>query len=290
MLLQKRFFLLVASIIIYHLSSLLVNIKTTTAAATFYIPTKVSTTLILTSKTYRQFVPGKPSHRIHQNRYLTLIKMASVTSTENITASNGSSSISSDEKNRGIAHLLARANILELQPYRCARDDYSTGILLDANENSYGPPSSIQEHMIQQYSSSLSSSTTTPMELERYPDPYQIPLKERLIEFRGYNNNNNNSDNNHDHTGRTGHTKITPNHIFVGVGSDEAIDLLMRIFCTPQTDSILTTPPTYGMYKVCAKVNDVSIVTVPLTPQFDVEIDMVWNFLLLVVHWRSMRW
>jgi len=65
---------------------------------------------------------------------------------------------------------------------------------------------------------------------------------------------------------------IAPANLFVGVGSDEAIDLLMRIFCRPGQDNIVITPPTYGMYKVCAKVNDVEIVKVPLTPDFDVQV------------------
>jgi histidinol-phosphate aminotransferase len=140
----------------------------------------------------------------------------------------------------GIAARLARKNILELLPYRCARDDYSEGILLDANENAFGPP--------------LPSSNNTTV-LERYPDPYQIPLKEKVAAYRKHD--------------------LTPANIFVGVGSDEAIDLLMRIFCVPGQDQILTTPPTYGMYKVCAKVNDVEIVNVPLTPDFDLQVDEV---------------
>lgn len=188
------------------------------------------------------------------NRESTTTMASSLTSNQNGSAATENTGSTNQ---RGIAHLLARSNILELQPYRCARDDYSTGILLDANENSYGPPTSVKEQIQQQ------SSTT--LELERYPDPYQIPLKERLIQFRGYNQNTNQSP----------EKNITADHIFVGVGSDEAIDLLMRIFCIPQQDAIMTTPPTYGMYKVCAKVNDVSIVTVPLTPQFDVEIEKV---------------
>jgi len=65
---------------------------------------------------------------------------------------------------------------------------------------------------------------------------------------------------------------MKPGNVFVGVGSDEAIDLLMRIFCTPGEDCIMTTPPTYGMYKVCANVNDVKIVEVPLTKTFDLRI------------------
>jgi Aminotransferase class I and II len=73
---------------------------------------------------------------------------------------------------------------------------------------------------------------------------------------------------------------IRPEHVFVGVGSDEAIDLLMRIFCTPATDAIIITPPTYGMYKVCAKVNDVPIISVPLSPEFDVLIPKVYKLQL----------
>lgn len=62
------------------------------------------------------------------------------------------------------------------------------------------------------------------------------------------------------------HTKknITPENLFVGVGSDEAIDALLRAFCAPGKDKILTCPPTYGMYAVSAQVNDVGIVKVPL--------------------------
>ena len=146
----------------------------------------------------------------------------------------------------GIASKIARKNILELQPYRCARDDYSSGVLLDANENAYGP-------------TSLPSKCLDPYDnyntLERYPDPYQMPLKELYAKYRGCG--------------------LTPANIFVGVGSDEAIDLLMRIFCHPRQDNILITPPTYGMYKVCAKVNDVNIVSVPLTPSFDLQIPEV---------------
>jgi histidinol-phosphate aminotransferase len=69
---------------------------------------------------------------------------------------------------------------------------------------------------------------------------------------------------------------LSPVNVFVGVGSDEAIDLLMRIFCTPGgVDRIITTPPTYGMYAVCAKINDIPIDAVPLTPTFDVRIPEV---------------
>jgi hypothetical protein len=151
------------------------------------------------------------------------------------------------KKRDGVAAKLARRNILELQPYRCARDDYSDGVLLDANENAFGP-TSLPTKNLDPFDNSNS--------LERYPDPYQAPLKELVATYRGHN--------------------LTPANIFVGVGSDEAIDLLIRIFCQPgQTDNICITPPTYGMYKVCAKVNDVKILSAPLTPNFDVDIEKV---------------
>lgn len=158
-----------------------------------------------------------------------------------------SESTTSNTNMTGIAAKLARPNILELQPYRCARDDYSDGVLLDANENAFGP-TSLPTKNLDPYDNSNT--------LERYPDPYQSDLKELFCRERG--------------------NDLKPSNVFVGVGSDEAIDLLMRIFCTPGAgrggDNILITPPTYGMYKVCAKVNDVEIVSAPLTPDFDLDI------------------
>jgi len=141
----------------------------------------------------------------------------------------------------GVAESLARPNILALHPYRCARDDYSKGILLDANENAIGPTALPTR-----------SSDCNHLVLERYPCPYQFKLKNSYAKYRGHG------------------TKA--DNIFVGVGSDEAIDLLMRIFCKPGEDCILTTPPTYGMYKVSANVNDVKIKEVPLTKGFDLRI------------------
>lgn len=143
----------------------------------------------------------------------------------------------------GVAARLARKNILDLSPYRCARDDYESGILLDANENALGP-TSVPTNSLDPYDNHLV--------LERYPCPYQIPLKTMYADYRGHG--------------------LRPSQIFAGVGSDEAIDLLMRIFCNPGKDSIMITPPTYGMYKVCANINDVNIVSVPLTPDFDLRI------------------
>jgi histidinol-phosphate aminotransferase len=139
---------------------------------------------------------------------------------------------------------IARPNILSLVPYRCARDDYSVGVLLDANENSFGPPLSSPDQQ----------------KLSRYPCPHQHPLKQKFASLRSLQTS----------------CVIKEEFIFCGVGSDEAIDLLMRIFCTPSTqDSILITPPTYGMYSVCAKINDVEIIKVPLTPDFDVQTEEV---------------
>ena len=146
---------------------------------------------------------------------------------------------------KGIAATLARSNILSLQPYRCARDDYDQGILLDANENSLGPTSLPTNSL----------PDDNHLVLERYPCPFQTTLKEAYAQHRGHG--------------------IGVENIFVGVGSDEAIDLLFRIFCAPGVDAVMTTPPTYGMYKVCANVNDVGIITVPLSPDFDLRIPEV---------------
>lgn len=168
--------------------------------------------------------------------------------------------ITNGHQPNGIAYRLARQNILELHPYRCARDDYSTGILLDANENAYGPPLPRQTNTTPDKNGNQRNGDDDDdvVVLERYPDPYQIPLKEKFAKFRGVEG------------------ILTAAHMFVGVGSDEAIDLLMRIFCRPGGhDQILITPPTYGMYKVCAKVNDIPILSVPLTPTFDVEVPKI---------------
>jgi histidinol-phosphate aminotransferase len=125
-----------------------------------------------------------------------------------------------------------RPNILSLHPYRCARDDYQVGILLDANENALGHsiPRSIPETELQ---------STLDLDLHRYPDPSHDRIKSRLAEMRGMPG-----------------TK----HVFLGVGSDEVIDLIMRVCVAPGKEKILTTPPTYGMYAVAAQVNDIEIV------------------------------
>ncbi|KAI1737278.1 histidinol-phosphate aminotransferase [Xylaria scruposa] len=155
----------------------------------------------------------------------------------------------------------ARSNILALEPYRCARDDYKddgTNILLDANENAYGPSLTAAAT-----TTSASSSSVPKIDfvgLHRYPDPHQRELKQLLCNLR----------NTHQHTDK----EITPDNLFVGVGSDEAIDGLMRCFCVPGRDRILVCPPTYGMYSVTAQVNDVGLVKVPLLPAPTFSLDV----------------
>ncbi|KAG1779453.1 pyridoxal phosphate-dependent transferase [Suillus placidus] len=127
-----------------------------------------------------------------------------------------------------------RPNILALHPYRCARDDYQDGILLDANENALGHSIPRSSNQIQQELSS-----TLDADLNRYPDPSHDGIKSRIASLRSLPGKD---------------------HVFLGVGSDEVIDLLMRICVAPVKEKILITPPTYGMYSVCAQVNDIGLV------------------------------
>ncbi|KAF8476828.1 histidinol-phosphate aminotransferase [Kalaharituber pfeilii] len=148
----------------------------------------------------------------------------------------------------------ARPNILKLVPYRCARDDYKddgTNILLDANENSYGPSLPLAKD------GKLEAVNGVEKEIElglgglnRYPDPHQHPLKQLFCNLR------NRTD--------SPFPPLSPANLFLGVGSDECIDALLRCFCVPGKSKILTCPPTYGMYTVSAHVNDVTVVPVPL--------------------------
>jgi histidinol-phosphate aminotransferase len=131
------------------------------------------------------------------------------------------------------------------QPYRCARDDYSAGILLDANENSLGSCLPKSKPLFHDAS------------LERYPDPYQLEFKQKWADLRGLQGTAN---------------------LYLGVGSDECIDMIMRVFCHPGENKILITPPTYGMYSVCAQINDVEVVKVPLdceNGRFQLDLDSV---------------
>lgn len=136
---------------------------------------------------------------------------------------------------------LARPNILTLEPYRCARDDFSEGILLDANENTHGP--SFVEM----------SDAEKQLDLNRYPDPHQGVLKRQICTFR-----------NKERSDVEDSEKLEVENLCLGVGSDESIDALMRCFLEPGKEKMMICPPTYGMYSICGVVNNVEIVKVPL--------------------------
>lgn len=130
---------------------------------------------------------------------------------------------------------LARENIRSLKPYTSARDEFSgtAEIYLDANENAFGSPVSGR--------------------LNRYPDPLQRALKEKIAPLKG----------------------IDSGRIFVGNGSDEAIDLLLRIFCEPGRDAAIVCPPTYGMYTVAAAINSVAVNEIPLNDEFQLNVPSI---------------
>jgi len=129
---------------------------------------------------------------------------------------------------------LLRKNIQNLKPYSSARNEFSGDdvILLDANEN----PKAL---------------SGLPIGINRYPDPLQKRVKDKLSALKG----------------------ICSDNIFIGNGSDEAIDLALRCFCNPGVDSLSIFPPTYGMYKVCAAINDIKVVEYPLNAQFEIDAD-----------------
>ena len=85
----------------------------------------------------------------------------------------------------------------------------------------------------------------------RYPDPLQTHLKESIAQLK----------------------QVDAERIFLGNGSDEAIDLLFRVFCEPRQDNVVAFEPTYGMYQVCADINDVEYRRVPLDVQFQMHAD-----------------
>lgn len=128
-----------------------------------------------------------------------------------------------------------RENILRLKPYSSARDEFKgeASVFLDANENSFGSP--------------------LPESYNRYPDPLQKGLKEKISSIKG----------------------APAQNIFLGSGSDEAIDVLFRIFCEPKTDNVIICPPTYGMYEVSANINDAEVRKVNLLPSFDLDVERI---------------
>ncbi len=127
---------------------------------------------------------------------------------------------------------VVRPNIKTLKPYSSAKDEYTgeAKILLDANENSLGSP------LTKWYN--------------RYPDPYQSKVKEKMAFVK----------------------QIAANQIFLGNGSDECIDILFRTFCEPGKDNIIICPPTYPMYEVGANINDIAIQKAPLLPDYQLNV------------------
>ena len=134
---------------------------------------------------------------------------------------------------------LVRENIKKLVPYASARDEFKgeASIFLDANENSLGSP--LEE-----------SDSVFRSAYNRYPDPLQMKIKEKLSFIK----------------------KVPVDNIFLGNGSDECIDLLYRAFCNPGRDNVIICPPTYGMYQVSADINDIEVRKAPLLGDFQLDL------------------
>lgn len=128
---------------------------------------------------------------------------------------------------------ILRKNIKELVPYSSARDEFQGEASVYLDANENA------------YGSPLSTN------YNRYPDPLQYKVKKRLSEIKG----------------------VPPRNIFLGNGSDEAIDILFRAFCYPGKDNVITVPPTYGMYEVSANINDVEIRKVNLLPDYQLNME-----------------
>ncbi len=133
---------------------------------------------------------------------------------------------------------LARAQIRALQGYSSARREAGDAqVMLNANEAPW-PPFGV-------------AAGAQGRSLNRYPDPQPECLLDRLAELYGVNRN----------------------QVLIGRGSDEAIDLLVRAFCRAGVDAIAVSPPTFGMYAVCAAVQGAACVEIPLTEHFVVDTD-----------------
>ncbi len=132
---------------------------------------------------------------------------------------------------------LIRNNIKNMTAYSSARHEFNgnASVFLDANENAFGSP--------------------LPDNFNRYPDPLQLQVKEKLSKIKG----------------------VPVQNIFLGNGSDEAIDLLYRIFCEPGRDNVIVFPPTYGMYEVCAEMNDAKLKKINLTKDYQLDINAIAN-------------
>ena len=128
-----------------------------------------------------------------------------------------------------------RENIKCLTPYSSARKEFGGAAQIFLDANENSFGSPLERNY------------------NRYPDPLQIKIKEIIAEQQN----------------------VKPNEIFVGNGSDEAIDLLFRIFCRPQKDNVLICPPTYGMYEVSAGINDVETKRANLTKDFQLDFEAI---------------
>src|SRR3984957_13906599 len=127
---------------------------------------------------------------------------------------------------------LLRDNIRRLVPYSSARDEFKGEAAVFIDANE----------------NSLGSPLTK--WYNRYPDPHQWKVKEALSKVKG----------------------VAPQHIFLGNGSDECIDILYRAFCNPGKDNVIINPPTYGMYEVSAHINDVEVRRALLLDDFQLDL------------------
>lgn len=130
---------------------------------------------------------------------------------------------------------ILRPHILNLAPYSSARDEYTGHVGVFLDANE-NPYGSV-----------------TPEAYNRYPDPYQADIKKKLSPIKN----------------------IPVENIFLGNGSDEPIDLLIRATCTPGKDHVIILPPTYGMYEVSASIHDVVIDKISLTADYQLDVDAV---------------
>jgi histidinol-phosphate aminotransferase len=128
---------------------------------------------------------------------------------------------------------ILRENIKNLTPYSSARDEYTGEAGVFLDANENA------------YGSPLETA------YNRYPDPLQYQVKLKLSQIKG----------------------VPPRNIFLGNGSDEAIDILFRSFCNPGVDNVIIVPPTYGMYQVSANINDVEARKVLLTEEYQLDLD-----------------
>lgn len=130
---------------------------------------------------------------------------------------------------------LQRENIKNLSPYSTARDEFKGQASVYLDANEN------------------SFGSPLPANYNRYPDPLQLDLKDAISKIKG----------------------VPIENMFLGNGSDEAIDLLFRAFCNPGKDNVIILPPTYGMYEVSANINDVEVRKVNLTPDFQLDLDKI---------------